>query len=73
MKTNEIFFTHTHTHTHIYIYMHLFVSRSKRHDHDVRVHESRLKQYENDIAELKIRSNTVTSDLKRRIEENEVE
>ena len=46
--------------------------RANRSERDARAYESRLKQYENEIAELKARSDAITFDATRRIEENEV-
>ena len=46
--------------------------RASRSERDARAYESRLKHYENEIAELKARSDAITFDATRRIEENEV-
>lgn len=46
--------------------------RASRSERDARAYESRLKQYENEIAELKARSDAISFDASRRIEENEV-
>lgn len=46
--------------------------RASRNDRDARTYESRLKQYENEIGELKARLDAITLDATRRIEENEV-
>lgn len=50
----------------------IILFRASRNDRDTRVYESRLKQYENEIGELKARVDTITLDATRRIEENEV-
>ncbi|CAF1190190.1 unnamed protein product [Rotaria sordida] len=47
-------------------------TKLSRIDRDARGYESRLKQYENEIAELKARCNSITSDTTRKIEENEI-
>jgi hypothetical protein len=46
--------------------------RASRSERDARAYESRLKHYENEIAELKARSDAITFDATRRMEENEV-
>ena len=46
--------------------------RFSRIDRDARGYESRLKQYENEIADVKGRCDAMTFDIKRKIEENEV-
>ncbi len=46
--------------------------RASRNDRDARVYDSRLKQYENEIMDLKARYDAITFDATRRIEENEV-
>lgn len=49
-----------------------FSFRAARNDRDARVSESRLKQSENEIAELKARYDALALDASRKIEENEV-
>jgi len=51
------------------LYKHFRVARN---DRDSRAYESRFKQYENEISELKARYDSITFDASRRIEENEV-
>ncbi|CAF0821197.1 unnamed protein product [Adineta steineri] len=46
-------------------------TKAARNDRDSRVYESRLKQYENEISELKARYDSITLDAARRIEDNE--
>jgi len=46
-------------------------TKCSRSDRDVRGYESRFKQYENEISELKIRCDGITFDATRKIEENE--
>lgn len=46
--------------------------RAARTERETRTYELRLKQYENDIAELKARSDAIQFDAARRIEDNEV-
>jgi len=46
-------------------------TRSSRMDRDVRNYENRLKQYETDLAELKIRCDALKTESMRRFEENE--
>jgi hypothetical protein len=41
-------------------------------DRDARNYESRLKQYETEIAELKVRCDTMMSDSKRKSDDNDV-
>ncbi len=52
--------------------LYIIFFRAFRNDRDARVYESRLKQYENEIAELKARYDAITLDATRRIEETEV-
>lgn len=52
--------------------MYLILYRASRNDRDVRAYELRLKQYENEITELKARNDAITFDATRKIEENEV-
>jgi phage shock protein A len=47
-------------------------SKLSRVDRDARGYESRLKQYETEISELKSRCDAITYDATRKIEENEV-
>ncbi len=55
----------------LFINIYLFF-RVARNDRDSRAYESRFKQYENEISELKARYDSITFDASRRIEENEV-
>lgn len=54
------------------MYLLFFLIRFSRIDRDVRGYESRLKQYENEIADLKARCDGMKYDTTRKIEENEV-
>ncbi len=50
----------------------MILFRVSRVDRDARGFESRLKQYENEIAELKARCDAMAFDTSRRIEETDV-
>jgi hypothetical protein len=50
----------------------IYLFRANRNDRDARVYESRFKQYENEISDLKARYDSIVFDASRRIEENEV-
>lgn len=49
-----------------------FVFRATRSERDARTFESRLKQYEIEMAELRARADAINIDSSRRIEENDV-
>ena len=48
------------------------VFRFSRVERDARGYESRFKQYENEIAELRARCEAISFDIKRKIEDNDV-
>lgn len=50
-----------------------FLFRSGRFEREIRNFETRFKQSENEITELKIRCETINAELNRKIEENQVE